>query len=161
RYPEVRAKLRIALFTGNYNYIKDGVALTLNRLVDYLQRCGIAVLVVAPTGPAPAFEPVGELLSVPSFPIPSRREYRLSLGRPARIRRRLGEFRPTLFHIAVPDILGYRALCLAERWHVPVVASYHTRSDTYLKYYGLAALEGLGKKYLENFYGRCRQIYPP
>ena len=45
RYPaEVRAKLRVALFTGNYNYIKDGVSLTLNRLVDYLQRCGIAVL---------------------------------------------------------------------------------------------------------------------
>jgi phosphatidylinositol alpha 1,6-mannosyltransferase len=158
---EVRAKLRVALFTGNYNYIKDGVALTLNRLVDYLQRYGIAVLVVAPTGPAPAFEPVGELLPVPSFPIPSRPEYRLSLGLPAKVRRRLEEFRPTLFHIAVPDVLGYRALCLAERWQVPVVASYHTRYDTYLKYYGLATLESLGKRYLRNFYGRCRQVYPP
>jgi phosphatidylinositol alpha 1,6-mannosyltransferase len=66
-----------------------------------------------------------------------------------------------LFHIAVPDILGYRALCLAERWQVPVVASYHTRYDTYLKYYGLASLESLGKKYLRHFYGKCRQIYPP
>src|SRR5262249_14103364 len=101
---EVRAKLRVALFTGNYNYIKDGVSLTLNRLVDYLQRCGIAVLVVAPTGPSPAFEPTGELLSVPSFPIPSRPEYRLSLGLPTKVRRRLAEFRPSLFHIAVPDI---------------------------------------------------------
>src|SRR5262245_33791057 len=162
RYPaEVCAKLRVALFTGNYNYIKDGVSLTLNRLVDYLQRQGIAVLVVAPTGPQPAFEPVGELLSVPSFPIPSRPEYRLSLGLPAKVRRRLREFRPTLFHIAVPDFLGYRALRLAERWQVPVVASYHTRYDTYLKYYGLSALEGLGKKYLRHCSGKCRQLYPP
>jgi phosphatidylinositol alpha 1,6-mannosyltransferase len=162
RYPaEICAKLRVALFTGNYNYIKDGVSLTLNRLVDYLQRQGVAVLIVAPTGPAPAFEPVGELLSVPSFPIPSRPEYRLSLGLPAKVRCRLEEFRPTLFHIAVPDLLGYRALCLAERWQVPVVASYHTRYDTYLKYYGLSALEGLGKKYLRHFYGRCRRLYPP
>jgi len=158
---EICGKLRVALFTGNYNYIKDGVSLTLNRLVDYLQRRGIAVLVVAPTGPAPAFEPVGELLSVPSFPIPSRPEYRLSLGLPSTVCRRLEDFRPTLFHIAVPDVLGYRALCLAERWHVPVVASYHTRYDAYLKYYGLAALESLGKKYLKHFYGKCRQIYPP
>jgi glycosyltransferase involved in cell wall biosynthesis len=161
-YPaDVGAKLRVALFTGNYNYIKDGVSLTLNRLVDFLQRSGIAVLVVAPTGPTPAFEPVGELLSVPSFPIPSRPEYRLSLGLPADVRRRLEEFRPTLFHIAVPDILGYRALCLAERWQVPAVASYHTRYDTYLKYYGLSALEGLGRQYLRHFYGKCRRIYPP
>lgn len=158
---EIRGKLRVALFTGNYNYIKDGVSLTLNRLVDYLQRRGVAVLVVAPTGPAPAFEPVGELLSVPSFPIPSRPEYRLSMGLPSSVRHRLEEFRPTLFHIAVPDVLGYRALCLAERWHVPVVASYHTRYDAYLKYYGLSALESLGKKYLRHFYARCRQVYPP
>lgn len=159
--PEISAKLRVALFTGNYNYIKDGVSLTLNRLVDYLQRHGIAVLVVAPTGPSPAFAPVGELLSVPSFPIPSRPEYRLSLGLPAKVRERLAEFRPTLFHIAVPDVLGFRALRLAERWQVPVVASYHTRYDTYLKYYGLSALESLGKKYLKFFYSKCQQIYPP
>ncbi len=155
------AKLRVALFTGNYNYIKDGVSLTLNRLVDYLQRQGVPVLVVAPTGPTPAFEPAGELLSVPSFPIPSRPEYRLSIGLPSRVRQRLEQFCPTLFHIAVPDVLGYRALCLGERWQVPVVASYHTRYDSYLKYYGLSALESLGKRYLRNFYGRCRQIYPP
>lgn len=159
--PEICAKLRVALFTGNYNYIKDGVSLTLNRLVDYLQRHGIEVVVVAPTGPSPAFVPVGELLSVPSFPIPSRPEYRLSLGLPAKVRDRLVEFRPTLFHIAVPDVLGYRALRLAERWQVPVVASYHTRYDAYLKYYGLSALETLGKKYLKYFYSKCQQIYPP
>ena len=159
--PESLAELRVALFTGNYNYIKDGVSLTLNRLVDYLQRHDVPVLVIAPTGPSPAFAPVGELLSVPSFPIPSRPEYRLSTGLPAKACQRVQEFAPTLFHIAVPDVLGYRALCLAERWQVPVVASYHTRYDTYLKYYGLAALEKLGKSYLRNFYGRCRQIYPP
>src|SRR5262249_48864771 len=94
---EVRAKLRVALVTGITIQIKDGGAVPLTRLVDYLQRCGIAVLVVAPTGPAPAFDSVGELLSVPSFPIPSRPEYRLSLGLPAKVRRRLEEFRPTLF----------------------------------------------------------------
>ncbi len=153
--------LRVALFTGNYNYIKDGVALTLNRLVDFLQRRDIPVLVVAPTGPAAALDAVGELLSVPSFPIPSRPEYRMSLGMTSQVRRRLEQFRPTLFHIAVPDILGYQALRLAERWNVPVVASYHTRYDTYLKYYGIGALEPLGRKYLRHFYGRCSRIYPP
>ena len=40
-------ELRVALFTGNYNYIKDGVALTLNRLVAFLEQRGIPVLVLS------------------------------------------------------------------------------------------------------------------
>ena len=33
--------LRVALFAGNYNYMRDGASLTLNRLVDYLERQNI------------------------------------------------------------------------------------------------------------------------
>ncbi len=153
--------LRVAIFTGNYNYIKDGVALSLNRLVDFLQRRGVAVLIFAPTIKTPAFDSVGEVVSVPSLPIPFRTEYRIALGLPKKARERLKEFRPTLIHIAVPDILGYQALKLAQEWKLPVVASYHTRYDTYLKFYGLGGLERLGKKYLRNFYNRCLKVYPP
>jgi phosphatidylinositol alpha 1,6-mannosyltransferase len=156
-----KPELRLALFTGNYNYIKDGVALTLNRLVGFLERRGIPVLVIAPTGPTPAFEAIGELISVPSLPIPFRSEYRISLGLSRKARRRLEAFRPTLFHIAVPDILGYQALKLAGIWKVPVVASFHTRYDTYLKFYGLDLLESLGRKYFGYFYNKCAQVYPP
>jgi glycosyltransferase involved in cell wall biosynthesis len=154
-------ELRVALFTGNYNYIKDGVALTLNRLVAYLQEQSVPVLVFAPSARAPAFESVGEVVSVPSIPIPFRPEYRISLGLPRQARERLKAFRPSLFHIAVPDILGYRALALGEHWDVPVVASYHTRYDTYFKYYSLGMIGTLATRYLRWFYSRCRQIYPP
>ena len=153
--------LRVALFTGNYNYIKDGVALTLNRLVAFLEKRGVPVLVFAPVAETPAFESVGELVPVPSFAIPTRKEYRIATGLSAAQRKRLEAFRPTLFHIAVPDILGYQALKLAERWNVPVVASYHTRYDTYLRFYGLGVFEKLGQRYMRNFYNRVRRVYPP
>jgi len=151
----------VALFTGNYNYIKDGVALTLNRLVAFLESRGVPVLVFAPVAEEPAFESVGELVAVPSFAIPTRKEYRIALGLPEAQRRRLQAFRPTLFHIAVPDILGFQALKLAERWKLPVVASYHTRYDTYLRFYGLGIFEKLGQRYMRNFYNRVRRVYPP
>lgn len=153
--------LRVALFTGNYNYIKDGVALTLNRLVAFLEKRGVPVLVFAPVADEPAFESVGELVPVPSFAIPTRKEYRIATGLPQAQRKRLAAFRPTLFHIAVPDILGYQALKLAEDWKVPVVASYHTRYDTYLRFYGLGLFEKLGQRYMKNFYNRVRRVYPP
>jgi phosphatidylinositol alpha 1,6-mannosyltransferase len=153
--------LRIALFTGNYNYIKDGVALTLNRLVAFLEKNNIPVLVFAPVGPQPAFKHCGELVSVPSIAIPFRREYRIATGLPRQQREALKAFRPSLFHIAVPDVLGYQALKLAEDWSLPVVATFHTRYDTYLKFYGLGFLEPLALRYFRNFYARCEKVFPP
>ena len=154
-------ELRVALFTGNYNYIKDGVALTLNRLVAFLEQRGVPVLVFAPVAEKPAFHPVGELVAVPSFSIPTRAEYRIATGLPNAAREKLKAFRPTLFHIAVPDILGYQALKLSESWGIPAVASYHTRYDTYLRFYGLGFLEKLGQRYMRSFYNRVRRVYPP
>lgn len=154
-------ELRVALFTGNYNYIKDGVALTLNRLVAFLLRRGIPVLIFTPTGKTPAFESVGEIVSLPSIPVPMRSEYRISTGFPRAARERLKAFGPTLIHIAVPDIAGYQALKLGMTWGIPVVASYHTRYDTYLRFYGLGFLEKMGQRYLGWFYDKVRRVYPP
>jgi glycosyltransferase involved in cell wall biosynthesis len=101
----------------------------------------------------------GTLLSVPSVPAPFRSEYRMSLGLPRTVRKRLAEFNPNLFHIATPDFLGNRALRLARRWGVPVVASYHTHFCSYLRYYRLEEFEGFVWKYLRRFYRQCRHVY--
>jgi glycosyltransferase involved in cell wall biosynthesis len=155
-------RLRVALITSSYNYIKDGVALTLNRLVEYLEAHGVEVLVFAPTMATPAFAHAGTIVSVPSIALPARQEYRLALGMPRSARRRLKEFGPDIIHIAVPDLLGYRALRLAQQWNIPAVASYHTRYETYLKHYWyIAALTGLVSRYLRWFYATCREVYVP
>jgi glycosyltransferase involved in cell wall biosynthesis len=154
--------LRVALVTSSYDYIKDGVALTLNRLVGYLEAQGVEVLVFAPTVAKPAFAHSGSVVSVPSIPLPGRSEYRLALGMPKSVQLRLKQFRPDIIHIATPDLLGYRALKLAQTWRVPVVASYHTRYESYLKHYWYwKPLTGLVSRYLRQFYGACREIYVP
>jgi phosphatidylinositol alpha 1,6-mannosyltransferase len=155
------ADLRLALFTGNYNHIKDGVSLTLNRLVQYLEQQGVPVVVFGPTIDQPALEHRGKLISVPSIPVPGRSEYRLSVGFPNEVREELQDFEPTLIHIATPDLLGYRALRFAQANEIQVVASYHTHFTSYLKYYNLQMLESLGWKYLSWFYNQCRHVYVP
>jgi phosphatidylinositol alpha 1,6-mannosyltransferase len=152
---------RIALVTGSYNYIKDGIAVTLNRMVDYLEAHNVEVLVFAPVAKTAAFAHKGTIVPVPSVPLPMRAEYRVALGLPSAARRRLLAFQPDIIHIAVPDFLGYRALKLGLKWKIPVVASYHTRYDTYLKHYGLEFLRGALVKYLHYFYGACRELYVP
>ena len=75
--------LRVAIFSGNYNYVRDGANQALNRLADYLLRKGAAVRVYSPTVKEPAFEAKGDLVHIPALPIPGRSEYKLGLGDPA------------------------------------------------------------------------------
>jgi glycosyltransferase involved in cell wall biosynthesis len=152
---------RVALFTGAYNHIADGVSLTLNRLVDYLQRHGTKVRVFAPSVDDAPVDHNGTLVPVPSVPAPGRPEYRISLGISPEVRRQIEAFRPTLIHIATPDLLGYQALQFAQDRGLPVVSSYHTHFSSYLKYYHLDMLEGVLWKYLQWFYGQCRHVYVP
>ena len=152
---------RIVIFTGAYNHIADGVSLTLNRLVSYLERHGMETLVVAPTIDDPPVNHSGTLVPVPSMPLPGRPEYRFSFGLTSSTRAAVRGFRPSLFHVATPDLLGYQTLRFAERLGIPVVASYHTHFSSYLKYYGFDALEPGMWKYLKNFYDRCHHVYVP
>ncbi|MEO1159947.1 MAG: glycosyltransferase family 1 protein [Pseudomonadota bacterium] len=153
--------LRVVLTTGNYNYIKDGVSLTLNRLVGWLERNGVEVLVIAPVAEEPAMEHEGRLLPVPSFAIPTRKEYRIGRRLTQQLKDEIVRFKPHLFHIAVPDITGHSALRLAEQMQVPVVSSFHTRFDGYLQYYRLGLLEPWFHKKLRAFYARCEHLYVP
>ncbi len=153
--------LRIALFSGAYNHIADGVSLTLNRLVDFLGKNGAEVRIYAPTTPEPALVHAGTLVPVRSIQAPGRPDYRVSLGLSGEAREDLTRFRPDLFHIATPDFLGLAALKTARRSGTPVVASYHTHFASYLDYYRLGALEGATWKYLRWFYDQCLHVYVP
>ncbi|MEX2397800.1 MAG: glycosyltransferase, partial [Balneolales bacterium] len=153
--------LRVAIFTGNYNHIQDGVSLTLNRLVRHLLNRGISVMVFGPTVENPPMAHEGDFVAVPSIAAFGRPEYRISTGFPKSVREKLDKFSPDLIHIATPDVLGYKALKYANAYDIPAVASYHTHFTSYLKYYRLSLAEPLVWKYLKWFYSKCRHLYVP
>jgi glycosyltransferase involved in cell wall biosynthesis len=154
--------LRVALFSGNYNYTRDGANQALNLLVGHLLSRGVAVRVYSPTVANPAFAPTGDLVDVPSLSLPGGRgEYRLARGLPARVRADLAAFAPNLIHVAAPDILGHRAISYAHRNGIARVASLHTRFETYPRYYGLGFIEPLAERLLARFYGRVDRVLVP
>jgi len=155
------SELRVALFSGNYNYVRDGANQALNRLVGYLLREGVHVRVYSPTVKEPAFPATGDLVSIPAVPIPGRSEYRLPVALPAGVRRDLAQFKPNVVHVSSPDIVGHRAVTWARRRKIAAVASVHTRFDTYLAYYHLQALEPLARDIMRRFYHRCEVVLAP
>ena len=154
-------ELRIALFSGNYNYVRDGANQALNRLVGFLLRQGAQVRVYSPTVERPAFEPTGDLVSVPAFSIPTREEYRVPRALTKEIRRDLEHFAPNVIHVASPDIVAHRAISWARARGIPAVASVHTRFETYMQYYHLHWLEPVVRAILRRFYRRCDALVVP
>ncbi|MBX7151665.1 glycosyltransferase family 1 protein [bacterium] len=153
--------LRVALFTGNYQCVRDGVALTLNRLVKFLDSRGVHVMIFSPYIDKPAVEPFGNLETVPSVTIPGRKEYRFSLGLPQHTLAKLQNFNPNLIHVSTPDALGLSAIRFAKSRRIPMVGSYHTHFTGYLKYYRLGWLEKPGWQFVRWFYKQCRHVYVP
>ena len=151
----------MALFSGNYNYVRDGANQALNRLVEYLLRQGVQVRIYSPTVENPAFPATGDLVGVPAIPIPGRSEYRFPLWLNGRVRADLERFKPNVVHVSSPDIVGHRAVTWARRRKIPVVASVHTRFDTYLAYYHLQALEPMARGIMRRFYHRCEVVLAP
>jgi phosphatidylinositol alpha 1,6-mannosyltransferase len=154
--------LRVALFSGNYNYTRDGANQTLNLLVGYLLKQGAAVRVYSPTSRKPAFAPTGDLVGTRSVKMPGgRAEYKLGLGIDARVRADLDAFAPNLVHVSAPDFLNHSAVRYAREKGIPVVASYHTRFETYVQYYGIGFVAPLIVRVQRKFYQSVDEVLAP
>jgi glycosyltransferase involved in cell wall biosynthesis len=153
--------LRIALFSGNYNYVRDGANQALNRLVGYLLRQGAAVRVYSPVVDEPAFPATGDLVGVPAFAFPGRGEYRVPVLLSPRVRADLKAFAPNVVQISSPDFVAHRAVTWARHRRIPVLASVHTRFETYFRYYNMAWLEPVVEAMLRRLYRRCDALVAP
>lgn len=155
--------LRIALFSGNYNYTRDGANQALNRLVGSLLAKGANVRVYSPKVANPDFPPTGDLVGVPNVPMPvkGRGEYRMPTHLGAEVKRDLAAFAPNIVHLSSPDPAAHAALRWAQAHDIPVLASVHTRFETYPRYYNMAFLEPLIVRMLKRFYNRCDALVAP
>lgn len=152
--------MRIALFTETFAPQVNGVARTLKRLTDYLQRRGVEPLVFAPThaengADSDWMRPVG---SIPFFLYP---ECRLAMPNIIAMRAELDRFKPDLIHLATPFNVGLCGLRYARKRGVTHVASYHTHFDRYLTYYHMSLAVPMYWKYIRWFHRTCSATFAP
>lgn len=153
--------MRIVLTTGNYHHVPDGVSLTLNRLVEFLLRKGHEVLILAPTVPDPPIRHHGRLLKVPSFPMPGRPEYRISLPFGPDVYEEVRRFGPDLIHVATPDFPGLQMILWGKLRGIPIASSYHTHFASYMDYYKLGWTIPFVWAVQRWIYGSADAVYVP
>lgn len=152
--------MKIALFSDTFPPQVNGVAHTLKKLIHYMDGCGISHQVFVP-GPGEQEEPGEKIKRLVSMPLAFYPDCRMALPRYFFIRNQLQQFQPDLIHVATPFNIGLCGHFYGNKYHIPLVASYHTHFDRYLRYYGLPFAVGIFWRFIRWFHSSCQATLVP
>src|ERR1700682_2489086 len=150
--------LRIAMVTEKYSPEVNGVARTVNEMVEGLRARGHFIQLVRPrqNGHDRALidgnivELLGRGIAIPRYP-------QLKMGLPAKgaLMRAWSAERPDVVHIATEGPLGWSALAAARELGLPVATDFHTNSQPYSRHYGAGWMARPVMAYLRRFHNRA------
>ncbi|GLV14622.1 glycosyl transferase [Alicyclobacillus hesperidum] len=146
--------MRIAMFTETFLPSTDGIVTRLCATLRYLEREGHEVLLFAPSG-SPREYASATIVGIPAMPFILYPEKRYALPLP-RIGRKVKAFRPDLIHVVNPAFLGIGGIYYAWRFHLPLIASYHTNVPAYAHHYKLDFLEPALWWYFRTLHNRAQ-----
>lgn len=153
--------MKIAIFTDTYWPEVNGVALSLQRWVEFLEAKGHRCKVFAPHpyGKRANSDPI--VIRFRSYSFPLYRQCTLAIPQPRLIMQQVRFFAPDLIHVATPFSLGLCGRHAALSLQVPLVVSYHTHFERYLPHYRLGALLPALERYMHWFHHPCDKIFVP
>ena len=88
-------------------------------------------------------------------------ECRLALPNLLQIKAELQDFSPDIIHVATPFNMGLCGVYYAKKLNIPLVGSYHTDFDQYLKYYDLQFFSKWVWKYMNWFHSPFQKLFVP
>lgn len=151
--------MKIAMMTNNYKPFIGGVPVSIERLTDSLRGMGHEVVVFAPT-----YENMEEEEGVVRYRSLVKSVCKGAAvpdGLDPAIERafRTGNF--DVIHVHHPMVIGWTALYLSQKYHVPMVFTYHTRYEQYLHYLGMSCMKDMMPAYIRAFASKCDGVIAP
>jgi nucleotide-binding universal stress UspA family protein len=129
--------MKITFVTDTYTPQANGVATTLERLVNGLRERGHQVDVVRPA--VLACDEEG--LKVPSFGLPGYREVRFGFPMRIVLQSRWSRRQPDVIYVATETPLGASAITAARALGIPAASGFHTNFQQYVAHYRMPLLE--------------------
>jgi len=162
--PALRSSLTVAMVTETYPPEINGVALTLARLANALERRAHRVQLIRPRQIA-AHLPVSrehfQEVLVPGIPIPRYKGLRIGLPAGRALAQLWKVRRPDVVHVATEGPLGWSALAAAHRLKLPVASGFHTNFHRYSAHYGFGFLGRPIARYLRRFHNKAQATMVP
>jgi len=149
--------MNITFVTDTYTPQANGVATTLERLVNGLRERGHSVDVVRPA--VLACDEEG--LEVPSFGLPGYREVRFGFPMRIVLQSRWSRRRPDVIYVATETPLGASAISAARALGIPAASGFHTNFQQYVAHYRMPLLEKATMSYLRRVHNRSVCTFVP
>ena len=154
-------EMKIALMTNNYKPIVAGVPISIERLARGVEELGHEVTVFAPT-----YKEQQDMENV--FRYSTCLNHFIGgivLPNPfdARIEREFKEHSYDIIHVHHPMLIGRMAVHLSRKYHIPLVFTYHTRYEQYVRSYtkGIVRMNRFMPLYLRSFMRHCNFVFAP
>ncbi|MDF1813813.1 MAG: glycosyltransferase family 1 protein [Verrucomicrobiales bacterium] len=149
--------MKITFVTDTYAPQPNGVATTMQRLVEGLRDIGHEVDIVRPA--SLQCDDVG--LEVASFALPRYPEVRIGLPIRLKLQHRWSKNPPDVIYVATETPLGASAISAARHLGIPCASGFHTNFQQYMSHYDLPLLERATISYLRHLHNRSTSTFVP
>lgn len=161
-----RHSRRLAVVTETYPPEVNGVAMSMARVVDGLNRRNHDVQLIRPRQPAKMArqttgKPEVDEVLTKGLPVPLYPNLRMGVPSKRGLVKLWSLRRPDVVHIATEGPLGWSALQAAQHLSLPVTSDYRTNFHAYGKHYRLGLLSKPIMGYLRKFHNRCDATMVP
>lgn len=151
--------MKIAMMTNNFLPFIGGVPISIQRLSDGLRREGHEVTIFAPAYKEQSDDRdimryrslIKGIVNGASVPNSFDRRIECEFAK--------GDF--DLIHVHHPMMIGWTAVYLSRKYHVPLVLTYHTRYEQYLHYIKASCFQGAVPFYMRNYISFCDMVFAP
>jgi len=151
--------LQIAVVTETYSPEVNGVALTVERMIDGLKRRNHRLQLIRPkqgeSDRPGKIDDNLDLVLMGSIPIPHYDGLKMGLPAKKTLLRLWSEKRPDIVHISTEGPLGWSALSAAKKLGIPVSSEFHTNFHNYSRHYGIGWLRKPIIGYLRKFHNKA------
>jgi phosphatidylinositol alpha 1,6-mannosyltransferase len=140
----------------------NGVTHSVLQMIRHLEGRGHETLVIAPdAGARGERAPHGQTQLLPSLPMPSYPDVRVSYPSTGRLARVMREFHPDVVHLASPFALGWKGQAAADALRLPSVAVYQTDVIAYAERYGVPGAAPLASAHVARLHRRATLTLAP
>lgn len=154
--------MKVALLAESFLPHMNGVTHSMLQVLRHLERRGHEALVVAPrSGPIDRSLYGARAVLLPSMPLPSYPDVRVTLATTQRLSAVLREHGADVMHLASPFVLGWRGLAAAEPLGIPSVAVYQTDIPSYAEKYGVPGAAPALTRHLGRLHNRASLTLAP
>lgn len=151
--------MRVAIVTESFLPDVNGVAHSVQRVVEHLRGRGHTPLVIAPEPPTPVIG-ADDVVRIPSVPLPGYPTFRIGL--PSRkVEAALRAFAPDVVHLASPFAFAAYGAFVADRIGIPSVAVYQTDIAGFASFYRLGVGRSAAWSWLKRVHGVVGRTLAP